>query len=268
MLLAHISDLHVMIEGNLAYGIVDTGPMVEKAIAHIKSLSPDAVVISGDLVHEVKIDEYERLKEMLSVLEMPVFLMTGNHDSRDFIRQVFANYDYLPAQGFLHYTVEDYPVRLIMLDTNVLGEGRGALDSARLQWLDSQLAAQPDRPTLIFMHHPPFSTGIKMMDGLGRTGADELAEIVRKYDCVERVGCGHLHRPIQKRWAGTLAYTVPSPVHQVSLDLVSDSDYSSFVMEPPAYQLHLWREGEGRESAGLVSHVQYINSYDGPYTFR
>ena len=262
MLLAHISDLHVMVEGELAYGVVDTEPMVERAIAHLKTLSPDVVVISGDLVHNVQIGEYKRLQTMLSVLKMPVFLMPGNHDSRELIRQVFKTHDYLPKQGFLQYTVENYPVRLIMLDTNVPGEGSGELDEARLQWLDQQLAAQPTRPTLLFMHHPPFSTGIKMMDGFGLTGKEQLADVVKKYDCIERIGCGHIHRPIQKRWAGTLAYTVPSPVHQVSLELRSDSDYATFTMEPPAYQLHLWKQTEG-----LVSHMQYIEKYDGPYSF-
>ena len=262
MLLAHISDLHVMVEGDLAYGIVNTGPLVERAIAHIQKLSPDAVVISGDLVHNVTAGEYERLKAMLSALKMPTFLMPGNHDSRDLMRQTFAEHSYLPEKGFLQYTVEDYPVRLIMLDTNVPGEGRGELDDARLQWLNQQLAAQPNRPTLLFMHHPPFSTGIALMDGYGLTGSEALAEIVQKYDCIERIGCGHIHRPIQKRWAGTLAYTVPSPVHQVSLDLYSSAEYATFVMEPPAYQLHLWREQDG-----LVSHTQYVNEYEGPYSF-
>ena len=39
MLLAHIADLHVMMEGDRAYGIVNTGPMVERAIAFEHSFS-------------------------------------------------------------------------------------------------------------------------------------------------------------------------------------------------------------------------------------
>ena len=261
MLLAHISDLHVMVEGELAYGIVDTGPMVERAIAHLKQRSPNAVVISGDLVHSVKIAEYKRLQEMLATLTMPVYLMPGNHDSRDLMRQVFTNHTYLPNQGVLQYTIEDYPMRLIMLDTNVPSEGRGELDEARLHWLDQQLAAHPHRPTLLFMHHPPFSTGITLMDGYGLTGCDKLAAIIKKYNCIERIGCGHIHRPIQTRWAGTLAYTVPSPVHQVSLELHSPAESATFILEPPAYQLHLWQNNK------LVSHLQYINQYEGPYAF-
>jgi 3',5'-cyclic-AMP phosphodiesterase len=262
MLIAHISDLHVMAAGELAYGVVDTYPMVARAIAHIAQLAPDIVVITGDLVHSVQRVEYQRLKALLQPLTMPLYLLPGNHDSRDLIREVFTDHAYLPSTGFLQYTVEDYPVRLMMLDTNVPGEGRGELDASRLQWLDEQLNKQPQQPTLLFMHHPPFITGLDLMDGFSLTGSDALATIVKKYDCIERIGCGHIHRPIQTRWAGTLVYTVPSPVHQVSLDLSGADQAATFVMEPPAYQLHLWRA-----NLGLVSHTQYIDRYDGPYPF-
>ncbi|MEM9150359.1 MAG: phosphodiesterase [Cyanobacteria bacterium P01_F01_bin.3] len=262
MLIAHISDLHVMMPGELAYGVVDTGPMVERAIAHLKKLNPDLIVISGDLVHQVKREEYRRLQSMLSSLKMPVYLIPGNHDSRDLIRDVFTDHTYLPDSGYLQYTVEDHPLRLIMLDTNVPGKGHGELDASRLSWLDQQLSNQPTKPTLLFMHHPPFTTGIDLMDGYGLSGLTGLENIVKKYSCIERIGCGHIHRPIQKRWAGTLVYTVPSPVHQVALDLTATAKAATFVMEPPAYQLHLWQK-----ESGLISHTQYINEYEGPYPF-
>ncbi len=208
MLLAHISDLHVLEPGKLAYGVVDTTPLVEKAIAHLNTLGPDLVVITGDLVHNAQIAEYQRLQAMLQPLQMPVYLIPGNHDSRALIREVFSTRAYLPTTGFLQYTVID------------------------------------------------------LMDGCGLTGIRGLETVVQKYDCIQRIGCGHVHRPMQKLWAGTLAYTVPSPVHQVSLDLTGDAKSATFVMEPPAYQLHLWNE-----ESGLISHTQYINQYDGPYPF-
>jgi 3',5'-cyclic AMP phosphodiesterase CpdA len=262
MLLAHISDLHVMVPGDLAYGVVDTGPMVEKAIAHLATLSPDVVVITGDLVHNAQLAEYQRLHTMLQSLQMPVYLIPGNHDNSALIRQVFSDHAYLPSTDSLQYTVEDYPIRLVMLDTNVPGKAHGELNAERLAWLDQQLSQQPSRPTLLFMHHPPFATGIDLMDSCKLTDPKDLEAIVRKYDCIWRIGCGHLHRPIQQLWAGTLVYTVPSPVHQVSLDLVGDAESGTFVMEPPAYQLHMWNE-----ASGLISHMQYIDQYDGPYPF-
>ena len=51
MLLAQISDLHVMPKGELAYGRVDTASMLRNAIEQLNRLGaePDVVLITGDL---------------------------------------------------------------------------------------------------------------------------------------------------------------------------------------------------------------------------
>lgn len=98
----------------------------------------------------------------------------------------------------------------------------------------AQLEAAPDTPTVVAMHHPPFTTGIRHMDDMGlREGADELEALIRQHPQVERILCGHLHRPITRRFGGTVAMTAPSPAHQITLDLTPD-DTPSFIFEPPA----------------------------------
>ena len=84
------------------------------------------------------------------------------------------------------------------------------LCAERLGWLDTALAAQLDRPTVILMHHPPFATGITYMDNFGLDNAARLAEIVVRHPQIERILCGHLHRTIERRFAGTVAGTAPS----------------------------------------------------------
>jgi 3',5'-cyclic AMP phosphodiesterase CpdA len=71
------------------------------------------------------------------------------------------------------------------------------------------LAQQPERPTVIAMHHPPFTTGIGHMDDMGLVNPQVLEAVVKKHPQVERILCGHLHRSIQRRFAGTLATTCP-----------------------------------------------------------
>jgi 3',5'-cyclic-AMP phosphodiesterase len=82
-----------------------------------------------------------------------------------------------------------------------------------------------------------------------------MADVVRRHPQVERVVCGHLHRSIQSRWAGTVATTAPGTAHQVSLD-VREGTGLSVTMEPPGYALHLWRDG-----IGLVSHVATVGEF-------
>ena len=264
MMIAQISDMHVKAEGELLYGRIDTAGFLERAVAHVGALDPrpDVVLATGDLVEGGKPEEYARLRRLLAPLAMPVHLIPGNHDARDALREAFADHAYLPRAGFLQYTIEDLPVRLVALDTLVPGKGYGALCRERLDWLEARLA-ESDRPTILFMHHPPFDCGIDAFDNVKlNEGGERLAALVRRHDNVERVMCGHVHRPIQMRWAGTMASIAPSTAHQATLDL-HDKAPLSMMMEPPGIALHLWREG-----AGLVTHMSYIGTYDGPRPFR
>lgn len=263
MLIAQISDLHIMPEGRLMSGRVDTAPYLKRAVAHILALDPrpDVVLATGDLVDAGSPAEYARLRGILAALPMPVYLIPGNHDARDALRAGFADHGHLQDSDFVQYVIEEHPLRLIALDTLVPGAGHGELCDARLDWLAARLD-ESDRPTIIFMHHPPFACGIHEFDTISlNRGAECLAEIVRHNPQVERVLCGHVHRPVQIRWAGTLASIGPSTAHQATLDLRPDVPIS-FTMDPPAIALHHWRGG------ALVTHLSYVGEFDGPHPFE
>lgn len=264
MLLAQISDMHVKAPGELLYERIDTPSCLEQAVAHINGLDPrpDIVIATGDLVEGGRSDEYDHLRRLLAPLAMPLFVIPGNHDRRDALRAAFADHAYLPRDGFLQYVIDDFPVRLIALDSLVEGKGYGALCDQRLAWLESRLA-EAERPTVVFLHHPPFDCGIEAFDQARLIEGDRhLAEIIGRHRHVERVMCGHVHRPIQLRWAGTVASSAPGTAHQGTLDL-RDGAPPSMMFEPPAIALHLWRP-----DVGLVTHVSYVGTFVGPQPFR
>jgi 3',5'-cyclic AMP phosphodiesterase CpdA len=220
------------------------------------------MVITGDLVDFGRADEYAHLRKLLSPLPMPYYLLPGNHDERGALRAAFTDHAYLRQwQPYIQYAIDDWPLRIVAIDTVIPGEGGGRLDAERLAWLDRMLAAAHDKPTVVLMHHPPFPTLIGHMDRIGLEGSDALAAVIKRHPQVERILCGHLHRPIQYRFAGTIAQTSPSPAHQVALDLSPEAP-SRFKMEPPGFQLHAWRKG-----IGVVSHTAYIGDFAGPYPF-
>lgn len=264
MLVCQISDTHVKTDGKLAYGIVDTAGMLERCVAHILQLPqrPDAVIATGDLVDFGRSEEYALLRELLSPLTMPLYLLPGNHDDRDVLRASFPDHPYLNQwEPFIQYAIDDFPVRIVALDTVIPKEGGGRLCRERLDWLDRTLSAARARPTIVAMHHPPFVTGIGHMDRVSLDNVAGLADVVARHPQVERVIAGHLHRPITVRFAGTVASTCPSPAHQVALDIAPDAA-DDFILEPPGLQLHWW---SGRQ---LVTHTSYIGDFKGPYPFR
>lgn len=265
MIIAQITDFHIKARGKLAYRVVDTATSLAAAVAAVVALDPaaDVVVATGDLTDGGLPEEYELLRELLAPLRQPVYLIPGNHDEREAMRQAFGGDGYLPARGFLQYTVEDQPLRLVALDTLIPGEPGGRLCAERLYWLDRALAQAPDRPTAIIMHHPPFPTGIAHMDRIGLDGAGGFAAVVARHRQVERVFCGHLHRSIQARIGGhAVASTAPSTAHQIALDLRPDGP-TAFIMEPPGYQLHVWQPG-----TGVITHTGVIGTFGGPHPFH
>jgi Icc protein len=273
MIIAQITDTHIVAPGMLfrcpvqgtapeaerVYRELDTAQYLARAVTALNALvpRPDVAVVIGDLVDHGEPAEYDHLRRLLAPLRMPVFVIPGNHDAREPLRAAFGGDGYLPVAGYLQYAIEDYPVRLVALDTLIPGKHDGTLCAERLDWLDAALAAQPARPTAILMHHPPFATGITYMDNYGLDNAAGLAEVVGRHPQVERILCGHLHRAIDRRFAGTVAGTAPSTAHQVRLNLVPDARLS-FIFEPPGYQLHLWRA-----ESGLVTHTASFGDWSG-----
>jgi 3',5'-cyclic-AMP phosphodiesterase len=255
MLIAQITDTHVQMPGGLLDRNYDTAGNLERAVRHLNQLTPqpDLVLLTGDTVDAGSPDEYGRLREILSTLNGPLYVIPGNHDEREAMRRAFSGEGYLPREGFLHYTVEDWPVRLIALDTVIPGEPGGSLCDARMQWLAARLREAPDRPSVIFMHHPPFRTGLTVMDGMGFGGAAALARLVKANPQVRQIVSGHIHRPIVTSFGGTIASVCPSTAQQAALDLRADP-YLAVVMEPPAATLLWW----DASADSLVHHLSQI----------
>lgn len=153
VLLVQISDLHVMAEGRLAVDRIDTAAYLAGAIDRILALpeAPDAVLVTGDVGDEMLPEEFARAAALLARIPAPVFLVPGNHDSRDLIRQHFPQATYLPPDGKLDYVVETRPLRLVALDTLVPGRVHGEVDDGQIAWLDRMLAAEPNVPTVVFI---------------------------------------------------------------------------------------------------------------------
>ena len=263
-LLAQVSDMHIKAGGKLSYRVVDTETSLARCVAQVMKMpqTPDAILFTGDLTDFGKPDEYDNLARLLRPVPMPVFLMPGNHDDPETLRAKFPSHAYLRQRsGRLDYAIDDFPVRIVALDSTVAQQSGGALHDSQLRWLDETLGASPRKPTIVALHHPPFRTGIGHMDKIGFANPERLEAVIARHAQVERVVSGHLHRTIFRRFGGTLASTSPSPSHQVALDLADDAA-SRFVMEPPGFQLHLWTEG-----SGLVTHTAAIGDFAGPYPF-
>jgi 3',5'-cyclic-AMP phosphodiesterase len=253
VLVAQLSDPHIAAPGERIYDGIDSAAGLRRAIAHIARFAPPIAVafITGDLVERGTATEYEHLAELLAPVPMPLALMPGNHDDRDELRRAFPGH--LAGCGErLCRTIELDGLRLVLLDSHVAGQPGGAVGDEQLRWLDDVLSAGGDLTTIVAIHHPPFSTGVTEMDAMGLADSSALAEVIVRHHHVALVVCGHLHRPIVTRFAGTVAMTAPSTSHQLHLELrpgeqVGRND------DPAGVLIHRWHPTQG-----LTSHVSVV----------
>ncbi|MBC7582742.1 phosphodiesterase [Tardiphaga sp. vice352] len=265
ILIAQISDLHIKAPGELAYGRVDTAAALQRCVAALNELQPrpDLVVISGDLVDTPTPGQYDHLKRLLAPLAIPFIGIPGNHDSRAMMRTAFPDWKYAGPDA-LDQVVNIGGLDIILLDSSVDAKPHGELEMASLQWLDATLARSSEAPALIFLHHPPFRTGIGHMDVQNLLNADALAAIVTRHPRVQGIAAGHVHRATLTSFAGVPATICPAPNHAVALDLRALLP-PSFIVEPPAFHLHVWFPGEG--FGHVVTHSVPIGAFDGPHPF-
>ena len=265
MLIAQISDLHIRAHGAEGFHGLDNNANLRAAVSMLNALDPgpDVVIATGDLTNYGKLEEYAALRDLLAPLRPPLYLIPGNHDNARHIRDTLPEHDYLPGgDQLLNYVVDGYPLRLVGLDSTLAGCHNGTLCAERLDWLRSTLEVEPERPTLLFMHHPPFESGIWWMDGIGIVeGIDGLRDLLDSNPQVQRIVCGHLHRAIHSSLGRTPVSVCPSTTYAVCLDTVPESP-PKFIAEPPALQLHRWT-GEA-----LVSHTAYVDFPAEPIDLR
>jgi 3',5'-cyclic-AMP phosphodiesterase len=265
--IAQISDLHIKRPGELAYRKVDTAAALVRCIAQLNALQPPPTMIiaSGDLVERGLPEEYAHLKQLLEPLALPLAVIPGNHDARAPLRAAFPEQSYADPNGALNLGVALDRLDLVLLDSSVPGEPHGLLDVATLAWLDQTLARSTDRPALVFLHHPPFATGIAHMDRQALRNPDDLAAVIGRHRRTRLIAAGHVHRAVLTSFAGVAATICPAPNHAVDLDL-TEARVPSLRIEPPGFHLHVWLEGTS-DHGQLVTHFVPIGDFPGPYPF-
>jgi 3',5'-cyclic-AMP phosphodiesterase len=197
---------------------------------------------------------YERVRELLVPLPMPVFVLAGNHDDRDALREYFA----LPGRSTgaagspFRYSARIGELRLVVCDTTIPGHEEGIFDAERRAWLATELAAEPATPTMVAMHHPPLLTGMPAFDEIGLPELDRLAlgDLFAANPHVVRVVTGHVHRAIFGTAGGCGVVVCPSTYLQAPLEIGTTE--LNLIEEPPAFAVHSTVDG------GLASHIQPI----------
>ena len=260
MIIAQISDTH------LALDTADADRRLgdfASTIADINALdpAPDVIVHTGDIVHNGRADEYAEAAALLANARAPVYVLPGNKDERTNLRAAFAPKRYFaPGHAFIDYAIENYPVRLIALDTLSEGHGRGDFRREQAEHLIELIDAEPNKPIAVFTHHPPFEVTVgpdrlhfESMEGMAR-----LSECLQRCSRVVAVFSGHVHRAA----SGQVGH-VPASVVPCIATTLRKGDYPAHMKTRPVYHLHRFDPAWGFSTESRVVGAEKSMARDG-----
>jgi 3',5'-cyclic AMP phosphodiesterase CpdA len=259
-----ISDPHIVAKGKLAYGQVDTCLALTQCVAQINKILPeigpvDMIIVTGDLTDFGTSDEYSLFRELIEELNIPYRAIPGNHDDKSVMQKCFADADWMPKTGPINWQIDFEDLKVIGLDTSIIGKAHGNLETDSLNFLRSSLNSAKEKPVIVASHHPPITTGIEKMDIQNLRDSDELKEILSTYQGELKLICGHIHRNIVTQFGNVICQIAPGVSHAVTIDLRKGSP-NCLTKEPGSFLLHEIRDG-------ILTHQIPVDDYDGPFLF-
>ncbi|AXI53358.1 3',5'-cyclic adenosine monophosphate phosphodiesterase CpdA (plasmid) [Pseudoseohaeicola sp. NH-UV-7] len=242
-----ITDTHIVRPERLVSGQLDTAASLRKLVSRIKQIKPqlgsiDAVLVTGDLTDDGAPESYAHFKSLMAPLQLPLFVIPGNHDRRAPMRAAFAEHSYLPRSGKLNWQIQLGDIDVIGLDTLIESQGGGEIDETTLVFLEQALIKGQSRPTLLALHHPPFDSGIAFMDALGLQAHKPLAKLLQGFNADIRIICGHIHSTMIATIGGKTALSSPSPSSCFAYDTTPDAPVG-FMDQEDGFMLHNWQNG-------------------------
>jgi len=259
---AQLSDTHICVPGGRLFNGVDSATQLQKALDWLLSehIRLDAVLISGDLTQDGRVEEYRHLRQLLSPIanKLPVYLVLGNHDHYANFMEVFADYpgvsQTLGSQS-LQYRATLGNYQLVVLDSLEPGDDQGHLNDERLQWLDETLQAS-SAPCILVIHHPMIDIGNPLMDQMHLYESAAFGHILEKHKHVRRILCGHIHRTIFGSFKNIPVIICPSTAHQYPINLTR-STAKILSREAPGFLMHTQIAGEH-----IVTHQIPITAFE------
>jgi 3',5'-cyclic AMP phosphodiesterase CpdA len=258
MIIAQISDTHIALDAPDADRRLSD---LALTVADINALDPlpNAIVHTGDIVHNGRQDEYNEAAAILMRAHAPVYVLAGNRDNRANLRAAFSPRGYLaPAFDFIQYAIDHYPVRLMALDTQSSGN-KGDFCHERLKHLTELLEADATKPIAVFTHHPPFlvSEGPEPFNFETRDAMSMLRSALLRSGRVVAVFSGHVHRAASGDVEGVSATVMPA--------IATTLRYGSYPLHlrgRPVYHVHRFDPTWGFVSETRVAGESRM---DGPY---
>jgi 3',5'-cyclic-AMP phosphodiesterase len=221
------SDPHLFASMQGSLRGVETFSSLQRVLEHAASymIGADALICCGDLVNDEPAG-YTHFARALEAVGKPVYCVPGNHDDPARMRAALTGPRF---QVGGHFDVSNW--RIVLLDSSVPGQARGAVSAAELATLRQALAGS-DRHALVCVHHHPVGMSSRWLDAIGIDNAAELLSVIDAHPTVRALAWGHVHQQFEGLRRGVRLLATPSTCGQ----FLPHSEQFAVDTRPPAYR--------------------------------
>ncbi len=206
-----ISDMHLFADRSKTVFGLNTENEFNEILKLAKNdiWPPDLILLTGDLAQDGESKTYTRLRQTLRNFSVPCLWLNGNHDNAEVMQSLFSQDDL-----FYHDAVFIKDWQIICLDSTIPNEDGGNLSEKELTKLNRLLQEQPDKNTLIALHHPPITVGSHWLDTMVLSNSDEFFSLISPHRQIKAVVCGHIHQIVDRMQNGVRILGLPSTCFQ------------------------------------------------------
>ena len=238
-LICQLSDIHFADDFEKLFNQINTAEQFKKTVNFCNNLNPqpDLYIISGDLIQD-KPEYYKNFINIANRFQRPYYLMMGNHDVRNHLQKIITNKNLIDANGYVNFSLNDYPIKIICLDTVIDNMDEGEITLKTMKWLENELNKDLNKPAIIFMHQPPINIGSQIFDNIKCKNGEKFLQLTKKYKNIIRIVFGHVHCKFKKKIGSQKLLSCPSASFQIPISAQSTDDLQ---MDNSGYiQLFKW----------------------------
>ena len=191
--IAQISDIHC---GEISFD----REMMSSVIKTIDAMSPDLVVVAGDLTAAGYEWEFEEARTWLDKIDFPKIVVPGNHDSRNV---GYLHFEKIFGVRFAHQRFTFEPTRaerlratgvtVVAVDSSEPDLNEGRVGREHYGWIRDQFSEPDDIKVFVIHHHLVSIPGTGRERNIITDAGDVLAELTQLD--IDVVLSGHKHVP-------------------------------------------------------------------------
>ncbi|NJL39587.1 MAG: 3',5'-cyclic-AMP phosphodiesterase [Leptolyngbyaceae cyanobacterium SM1_4_3] len=253
LLVAQLTDTHLFADESQELLGLATAKSLSVVLDYLQKLQPqpDLLLLTGDLSQDETAESYHRLHHAVLPLKIPAYWLPGNHDALSVMEQVLCTAPISAEKAF-----QQGGWNFVLLNSATPGRVDGQLSPQSLNWLEQQLQANSQSPTLLALHHPPFPIGSDWMDGINLQNSAALFAVTDRYPQVKLVLFGHIHQEFDS-WRRNVRYLgTPSTCVQFK---PKSTNFALDQLKPGFRLLYLYPDGSYNTQVERVGCVHQLD---------